>query len=152
MLRLSKRIAYYRPRFPDYALYTIPQKLDSFADLGFGSLEQLFHHRAIDIVIAGVGLAVVIAALLRRQREGGIGLVGFTMLLWTAAVGVGISAWSPLAWDRYYIPWTPVASLWEGIGAAWLFLVPCKKLLCRVHGQFQSLKADTRPHSLHLGG
>jgi hypothetical protein len=137
MLRLSKRVASYRPGFPDKALFTIIEKLEAFADLGFGPLERLFHREAIDILIVGIGIVVMGYVLLRGQQKMEATFIGAMLLWWTTVIGVGITLWTPLAWDRYYVPWTPIASVWEGVGVAWLLTALLKV--------FESVLHKSRP-------
>jgi len=120
MMGLSAVVRSYRADYPGHALFTIPEKIRAFAGLGFGPLENLVQIQNIDIPIAGIGIIIMIYILLRRRpnREGVF--IASMLLSWTVIIGMGVALWSPLAWDRYYIPLTPIVSVWEGIGLAWL--------------------------------
>lgn len=141
LLALSSIATSKRQNHPTQALYTITEKLGSFADLGFGPIEQFFGRGNVDILLVGMGIVATGYVLLKGQQDRGTALIASMLLLWTTVIGVGVALWSPLAWKRYYVPWTPIASVWEGVGIAWLFAV-FSKAFQRVLGDLRLQRID----------
>ena len=49
--------------------------------------------------------------LFRRWRD------NLPVILWAVVIPLGVLYWTPLAWERYYIPAVPVIALLIGQGA-----------------------------------
>lgn len=63
-------------------------------------------------LLAGLGLVALVWPRLRPPGEWQAGL-----LVWAAAAAASLLA-NPLPWQRYYLPWLPVAVLLAGVGLA----------------------------------
>ena len=132
LFRLSQIVAGYRPNFPRYALYSLGDKMHAFAKFAFppqGSAVSASDCMHLILFLAG---AVVAARMFLRSQKGPLFGVLF---VWGLIAFVGVVAWTPLAWDRYYLPWVPVAAVFEGIGAYWLLQMARQALRLAVSGE-----------------
>lgn len=64
------------------------------------------------LALFGIGLA----ALIRRWREG----PAWAALVWCGLTLLAVVGFTPMAWQRYYLPVHPAAAVVAGVGAAWI--------------------------------
>jgi hypothetical protein len=121
---------YQQQRFPDGALHTLAERCSVVAVQGFGRF-GLFGPSASDsrvrfdlsqdrgaLVWAALVLFGVIAsiALGRSQWRAGAPPTGFVLIGWAAVALVVVTAYLPMAWDRYLLPIQGINSLLAALG------------------------------------
>lgn len=129
--------------YSEDAIPLLSQKWASFVEQSSGSLGNLHNmlgYLDLLLVIVGTILLITIAwkswALHPLQA-----LMSVALLLWALFTGVMVFVSTPMAWNRYYIPWLVPALLIEGITLTWLMMSAAQylsqKITERYHRQIR---------------
>ncbi len=81
-------------------------------------------------VWGALGLLLLIAGLVRARSSWRAGAV-WLALIWGAALVIGLYG-TPVKWERYYLPLQMPASVFVGVGAAWLWTLAGQALTRRI--------------------
>ena len=109
---------------PGELLISLPQKLAAAAYFHFiqSDLPLQVWQNSFTIsprfALFFIGLGIIVAKAIRQLKKGFIPIWEYLVLLWLFVYGIGIIAWVPLTWPRYFLPLSPVISLFIAIGVA----------------------------------
>lgn len=89
MLEFGKSIAARRERFPDVALWTVADRLQAFYIRVFG--------KPLELLLFSFGVII----LVKNRRT------LWPILVWGSLSFFAVLYWTPLNWNRYYLPAVP---------------------------------------------
>jgi len=107
---------------PAIGILSLSAKWTNFVAETAGSLGNLAAAlRTVDLLLIVVGLLFV-TTLAWKSWNSHLSsfLTNVAILSWTLLFGFAVLVWTPLTWQRYYIPWLIPALLLEGIGLMWI--------------------------------
>lgn len=108
---------------PGLPLWTAVQKISAIGVYDFVLPQSFFFKSSVPVLfmVFSLGVLSLVVDVLRTQATRRVRVCKITVLVWMAVYGLGIGAWIPVAWDRYFLPLAPFIALISGYGIVALF-------------------------------
>jgi hypothetical protein len=103
---------------PGHPLWTGLQKITAIGFFNFTIPQDFFFKTGIPFLLAIfiIGIVHIVVSLVRALCDRQFPEWHVTVILWVIVYGIGIGAWVPLIWDRYFLPLAPFIAVITGYG------------------------------------